>query len=100
MHIAETRDLMKAVVTELRQCLAEHCDSNRGRRRIELARRQIERIRKTFQRKLDERALYTRGQKWFAVNERESIMRELANATVEAQAAIEAVAAECGHKPA
>jgi hypothetical protein len=94
MQIAQTRADMLAVVDVLRHQLAGVANTKRAEDRIAHARRKIERIRKGFKRRIDQRARNKAGEALFAIHEREGIERDLAEATREALAAIEALTQE------
>ncbi len=92
MQIAETRNEMLAVVEAARLALAATNAPARREQAIVKARRQIERIRKAFKRRIDDRALRKPGDQWFPINAREAIERKLTEAAQEALAAVDALA--------
>lgn len=87
MNITATRSEMLACAIALREKLAGVSDPAERLALAERTRRQIERIRKRFKRKIDERASHRFG---FAVHEREGIEGELAKATASALASVDA----------
>jgi hypothetical protein len=91
MNIAETRSEMLACVVALQKKLAGVSEPAERLRLAEGAKRQIERIKKRFKHKIDERAGRRGG---FAVHEREGIEGELVKAAAAALALIERVVTE------
>jgi hypothetical protein len=84
---------MLLVASELRDRLAAWCKAEAGHRHADLARRQIERIRKAYKHALDTRACHDPHHRGFAVNEHEAMERKLREATEEALNDIEAAVA-------
>src|SRR5262249_22322276 len=78
MQIAQTRAEMLVVVEALRQQLGDRSNAKAAAARSARARREVERIRKGFEWRIDKRARYKAGEKWFSINCREGIERELA----------------------
>jgi hypothetical protein len=82
VNIAETRSEMLACIAALREQLVGVAQSDQREALAERCRRQIERIRKQFKRKIDKRGA-SRGL-GFSVHEREGIEGELAKTTAAA----------------
>jgi hypothetical protein len=97
MNVADTRSEMLVCVAELRQRLSATPDPARRVGLAGKARRQIERLRKRFKQRIDERASQRFG---FAINEREGIERKLAEAAATALAAVEQAVAGHAEPPA
>jgi hypothetical protein len=91
MNVSDTRSEMLACVAELRQRLATMPDLARRADLADMTRRQIERLRKRFKHRIDEKASQRFG---FSINAREGIERELAEATAIALAAVEQAIAD------
>ena len=77
---------MLACVAALRERLAGTTDPDRRAALVSAARRQVERLRKAFKRRIDARAVSQYG---FSVNAREGIERRLSEVTAEALAAVD-----------
>jgi hypothetical protein len=93
MNVSDTRAAMLECAAELRERLAATSDPARRAALVASARRQVERLRKAFKRRIDTRAVSRYG---FAVNAREGIERRLAEVTAEALVAVDAAAASSG----
>jgi hypothetical protein len=96
MNVADTRSEMLACVDELRQRLAATPDPARRTGLADETRRQIERLRKRFKHRIDEKANQRFG---FSINAREGIERKLAEATAIALAAVEQALADHAQPP-
>lgn len=92
MNIAETRVEMMACVAHLQEQLATEAEASRKDDLIECARHEVQRLRKRFKHRIDEKAA-KRGRWGFWGKDREGIEQKLAHCTATALAAIDEVAA-------
>ncbi|HZY90264.1 MAG TPA: hypothetical protein VFE78_35910 [Gemmataceae bacterium] len=97
MNVTDTRDEMLACVAELRRRLAAVPDPAGRADLADEARRKIERLRKRFKRRIDEKSSRRFG---FPINSREGIERRLAEATATALAAVEQAVVDHAEPPA
>lgn len=92
MNVAETRVQMMGCVARLQAELTAETTADRREVLVKAARREVERLRKQFQRRIDEKAS-KRGRWSFAVNGLAGIEKNLAHCVDTALTAIQEVAA-------
>jgi len=88
MSIDELRREMLAVADDLKSRLSRCGTVEERALALAASERRIERLRKAFKRRIDERALYRPGDAWFSTNAREGIEKKLAEVTDEVRSLV------------
>ena len=84
MNVDETRRQMMDVVENTKAAILVACDSELSSIVLEDCRKEIERLRKVFKRRIDERSKHTRNRQAFPINARAGIERKLEETTRQA----------------